>query len=70
MRFFPHSKALVLLTVLGLIAIFASAPTAIPSWIGVIAAIVTLTSFVTLIVGIIAGIFATFQRNAHQEVQR
>ncbi|MBO1741614.1 hypothetical protein [Leifsonia sp. TF02-11] len=70
MRFFPHSKALVLLTVLGLIAIFASSPTVIPSWVGVIAAIVTLTSFVTLIVGIIAGIFATFQRTTHQEAQR
>lgn len=70
MRFFPHSKALVLLTVLGLAAIFASAPTFIPSWVGLIAAIITLTSFVTLIVGIIAGIFAPFQPAARQEVQR
>jgi len=70
MRLFPHSKALVLLTVLGLAATFASAPPAVPAWIGVIAAIVTLTSFVTLIVGIIAGIVATFQRATPQEVQR
>jgi hypothetical protein len=70
MRLFPHSKALVLLTVLGLVATFASSPAVIPAWVGVIAAIVTLTSFVTLIVGIIAGIVATFQRSNTTEAQR
>ncbi|MFK3672449.1 hypothetical protein ACI2IX_19960 [Leifsonia aquatica] len=69
MRLFPHTKALVLLTVVGLAVQLCAASPSIPAAIGTIAGIITVTSFLTLIGGIIAGITASFRTPRPQNTQ-